>query len=54
MHWVSEHAGSARILPPAKLELRMRDCLSPTLAMQALKGMLRDLGEQVRGSGSDG
>jgi transcription-repair coupling factor (superfamily II helicase) len=54
MHWVGERAESARILPPAKLELRMRDCSSPTLAMQALKGMLRDLGERVRTRGSDG
>ena len=48
MLWVGENAEVARILPPAKLELRMPGCASPTLAMHALKDMLLGLRERIR------
>ena len=47
MGWVGENAGSARILPPAKLELRLPASASPTLAMHALKDMLLALRERI-------
>ncbi len=48
MLWVGENVEVARILPPAKLELRMPGCASPTLAMHALKDMLLGLRERIR------
>lgn len=47
MDWVGENAACARILPPAKLELRLSGA-SPTLAMHALKDMLLVLRERIR------
>jgi len=47
MVWVGENAASARILPPAKLELRLPASASPTLAMHALKDMLLALRERI-------
>jgi transcription-repair coupling factor (superfamily II helicase) len=48
MQWVGENAGVSRILPPAKLELRMQGCATPNQAMQALKAMLMGLRERIR------
>ncbi len=48
MIWVDENAQNARILPPAKLELRMQGHASPTLAMHALKDLLLGLRDRVR------
>jgi transcription-repair coupling factor (superfamily II helicase) len=57
MAWVGENAATARILPPAKLELRMPGQPVVTAAMQALKDMLLGLRERVRadapGAGQD-
>jgi len=47
MQWVGANAQSAKILPPAKLELRMGGELSATAAMHALKDTLLDLREKV-------
>ena len=47
MGWVGENAGCARILPPAKLELRLPQSASLTLAMHALKDMLLALRERI-------
>lgn len=43
MGWVRERADSARLLPPAKLELRMAGQPSRAEAMRLLKDMLTDL-----------
>ena len=48
MNWVGENAAAARILPPAKLELRMPGHATVTAAMQALKDMLVGLRDRVR------
>ncbi len=57
MAWVGENAAAARILPPAKLELRMQGHPSVTAAMQALKDMLLGLRGRVHadapGTGQD-
>lgn len=48
MHWVGEQSACAKILPPAKLELRMEGCGSTTQAMNRLKDMLVGLRDRVR------
>jgi transcription-repair coupling factor (superfamily II helicase) len=48
MGWVGENAACARILPPAKLELRLPAAASPTHAMHALKDQLLVLRERIK------
>jgi len=48
MGWVNDHAGVARILPPAKLELLMSGQAGMTAALQQLKDLLSALGERLR------
>jgi transcription-repair coupling factor (superfamily II helicase) len=47
MAWVGDNAAIARIMPPAKLELRIAKSASPTQAMHALKDMLLALRERI-------
>ena len=47
--WVRERADSARLLPPAKLELRMAGQPSRAEAMRLLKDMLTDLRRRLHG-----
>lgn len=48
LNWVSAQGGMARILPPAKLELRMQDCATTTQAMQVLRDRLQSLRDAAR------
>jgi transcription-repair coupling factor (superfamily II helicase) len=48
MDWVGENASCARILPPAKLELRLAAGSSPTQAMHSLKDTLLALRERIK------
>ena len=53
MAWVGENAAAARILPPAKLELRMPGHVTVTAAMQTLKDMLLGLRDRVRAGAAE-
>jgi transcription-repair coupling factor (superfamily II helicase) len=43
MQWVTENETAARILPPAKLELKTAKAASPTQSMNVFKGLLGSL-----------